>query len=453
MAKKRKELKLKITVIGTGYVGLVTGTCFSDMGNEVWCIDKENTKIEKLKNGIIPIYEKGLETLVKKNYEEGRLCFSTNLLDGLNESLFIFIAVGTPPNEDGSADLQHVLAVAREIGKSINDYKIIINKSTVPVGTADKVREEIKKELKNRGVDIEYDVVSNPEFLKEGNAIADFMSPDRVIIGTSSEKAAEYLSEVYSVFFHKNPRVIFMDEKSAEVTKYASNSMLATKISFMNDMANFCEKVGADVEKVRLGIGADSRIGYSFIYPGIGYGGSCFPKDVKAIIKTAEEFDYDMKVLKAVEDVNNSQKHVLYKKIIKYYSSKGESLKGKKIAIWGLSFKPETDDMREAPSEIIIKNLIKEGATVSVHDPKAMEEAKVKFKDIEDKIEFHLNNYDCLKNCDALALLTEWHIYRQPDFEKIMNILNKPLIFDGRNQYDPEDMEKMGIDYYSIGRR
>ena len=444
---------MKITVIGTGYVGLVTGTCFSDMGNDVWCIDKDTVKIEKLKSGIIPIYEKGLEALIKKNYEEGRLHFSTNLLDGLNESLFIFIAVGTPPNEDGSADLQHVLAAAQEIGKNINDYKIIINKSTVPVGTADKVKEEIKKELKTRNIDIEYDVVSNPEFLKEGNAIADFMSPDRVIIGTSSEKAAEYLRELYSVFFMKNPRVIFMDEKSAEVTKYASNSMLATKISFMNDMANFCEKVGADIEKVRLGIGADNRIGYSFIYPGIGYGGSCFPKDVKAIIKTAEEFGYDMRVLKAVEDVNNSQKHVLYEKIIKFYKDRKESLKGKKIAIWGLSFKPETDDMREAPSEIIIRNLIKEGAAVNVHDPKAMDEAKIKFRDIQDKIQYFVNNYDCLKDCDTLALLTEWHIYRQPDFGKIKGMLKNPVIFDGRNQYDPDEMEKLGIEYYSIGRK
>jgi len=443
---------LKITVVGTGYVGLVVGTCFSDMGNDVWCIDTNEKRIEDLKKGIIPIYEKGLEVLVVRNYNDGRLKFSTNIEDGLKDSLFVFIAVGTPPNEDGSADLQHVLKVAMDIGKLITNYKIVINKSTVPVGTAQLVNDEIKKQLDKRGVNIEFDVVSNPEFLKEGDAVKDFMRPDRVIIGTSSEKAREYLKELYSVFFKQHPRVIFMDEKSAEITKYASNAMLATKISFMNDMANFCEKAGADIEMVRLGIGADSRIGYSFIYPGIGYGGSCFPKDVKAIIKTANEHDYEMSVLKAVEKVNNKQKYRIFDKIKNYFESKGDSLEGKCIAIWGLSFKPETDDMREAASVVTINELIKHGAKVNAHDPKATEEAKRILKNNENKINFFENNYDCLINCDALALLTEWHIYRQPDFDKIKSSLKNPLIFDGRNQYDLNEMTKIGIEYHSIGR-
>lgn len=444
---------MKIAVIGTGYVGLVLGTCFSDMGNDVWCIDKNEKRIDSLKKGIIPIYEKGLENLVKKNYNQKRLHFDTNLLDGLKEALFIFIAVGTPPNEDGSADLQHVLKVAEEIGKNIDEYKIIINKSTVPVGTAEKVKGEIDRQLQKRGISIDFDVVSNPEFLKEGDAVQDFMSPDRVIIGTSSEKAANYLKELYSVFFKQHPRIIFMDEKSAEVTKYASNAMLATKISFMNEMANFCEKVDADVEMVRLGIGADSRIGYSFIYPGIGYGGSCFPKDVKAIIHTAKKHDYDMRLLNAVEEVNNTQKIKLFNKIKKYFKDRNETLMGKRIAIWGLSFKPETDDMREAPSQVIIKCLLKEGALVQVHDQKALDEAKRFFKDFNGEIKYFENNYDCLIDCDAMALLTEWHIYRQPDFEKIKSNLKYPLIFDGRNQYDPVEMKNLGIEYYCIGRK
>jgi UDPglucose 6-dehydrogenase len=443
---------MKITIVGTGYVGLVTGTCFSQMGNDVCCVDIDAKRIDNLKKGIIPIYERGLEELVIKNFKEGRLTFSTNLSDCINDSLFIFIAVGTPPNEDGSADLKHVLKVAQQIGEMINEYKIIINKSTVPVGTAEKVKNTIAEKLKERNVNIEFDVVSNPEFLKEGDAVNDFMSPDRVIVGTSSIKAQEYMKDLYSAFFKQHPRIIFMDEKSAEVTKYASNAMLATKISFMNDMANFCEKAGADIEMVRLGIGADKRIGYSFIYPGIGYGGSCFPKDVKAIIKTAKDLNYDMRVLNAVEEVNNAQKHIIFKKIKKYYEAKNTSLDGKVIAIWGLSFKPETDDMREAPSIITIRNLVSEGAFIHAHDPKAIDEAKKIFKDISDRIKYFDNNYDCLEGADAMALLTEWFIYRQPDFKKIKNKYNIPVIFDGRNQYDIEELKKIGIEYYCVGR-
>lgn len=443
---------MKITVIGTGYVGLVVGTCFSDMGNDVWCIDNNEKRINDLKKGIIPIFEKDIEVLVKKNYEEGRLKFSTDLNDGFKESLFVFIAVGTPPNEDGSADLQHVLKVAEEIGKNIENYKIIINKSTVPVGTTKRVKDEIMKQLVKRGKNIEFDVVSNPEFLKEGDAVNDFMRPDRVIIGSSSNKAINYLKELYSVFFKQHPRVIIMDEQSAEITKYASNAMLATKISFMNDMANLCEKTGADIEKVRLGIGADCRIGYSFIYPGIGYGGSCFPKDVKAIIHTANTYDYDMKVLKAVEEVNKLQKNRLFEKVLDYYSAKNESLNGKCFAIWGLAFKPETDDMREAASIITINKLIENGALIHATDPKAINEAKRIFNNYNDRIKYFENNYDCLIDCDGLLLLTEWHIYRQPDFDKIKYNLKSHLIFDGRNQYDVNEMKKLKIDYFCIGR-
>lgn len=444
---------MKITVIGSGYVGLVVGTCFADMGNDVHCIDKDENRIKKLKDGIIPIYEPGLERLVKKNYEGGRMHFTTNLKEGFDDAEFVFIAVGTPPMEDGSADLQHVLAVAKEIGQNMNNYKVIIDKSTVPVGTAEKVTETINAELKARNVDIDFDVVSNPEFLKEGDAVNDFMKPDRVIIGADSEKARKLMENLYSVFFRQHPRCIYMDVKSAEVTKYAANSMLATKISFMNEMSNFCEKVDADVEAVRMGIGADQRIGYSFIYPGVGYGGSCFPKDVKAIIKTAKENEYRMRLLEAVEEVNNDQKKVLFNKIKNYYDLQNETLKGKKIGIWGLSFKPETDDMREAPSLVIIEALINEGAIVHVHDPKAMHEAKMLLSDFEGKIKYFDNNYDALEGCDAFMLLTEWHLYRQPDFNKIKNILKSPLIFDGRNQYHQEYVKEIGFQYFSIGRK
>jgi UDPglucose 6-dehydrogenase len=444
---------MKVAIIGSGYVGLVAGTCFAEMGNEVWCIDINDERIKNLKNGIIPIYEPGLDILVVKNYQGGRLKFTTSLSEGIKEALFVFIAVGTPPNEDGSADLQHVLGVASEIGREMQDYKIVIDKSTVPVGTADKVKAAIAAELKDRGVSIGFDVVSNPEFLKEGDAVNDFMHPDRVVIGTESDEVAHKMRELYSPFFRKNPRVLFMDVKSAEVTKYASNAMLATKISFMNEMANLCDRVGADVENVRLGIGADARIGYSFIYPGIGYGGSCFPKDVKAIIHTGEQNDYSMNLLKAVEAVNKEQKEVLFHKIKRYYASKGESLKDKTFAVWGLSFKPETDDMREAPSLVILRKLVAEGATIKAHDPKAVEEAKHLLADIADSVQFVNYNYDAVTGCDALILLTEWHMYRQPDFKRIKKNLAKPVLFDGRNQYDPVELSASGFSYISIGRR
>ncbi|MCG8569109.1 MAG: UDP-glucose/GDP-mannose dehydrogenase family protein [Spirochaetes bacterium] len=444
---------MRISVIGTGYVGLVVGTCFADMGNDVYCIDTNENRINDLKNGIMPIYEPGLDSLVIKNYNGGRLHFSTDIKDGLAGAEFIFIAVGTPPMEDGSADLQHVLAVAKQIGQNINNYKVIIDKSTVPVGTADKVREEIQKELDKRSVNIDFDVVSNPEFLKEGDAVNDFMKPDRVIIGADSDKAKDMMVNLYSVFFRQHPRCICMDVRSAEVTKYAANSMLATKISFMNEMSNFCEKVGADIENVRMGIGSDQRIGYSFIYPGIGYGGSCFPKDVKAIIKTSRENDYQMRLLESVEDVNNDQKSILANKIINYFDLHDESLQGKKIGLWGLSFKPETDDMREAPSIVIIEKLIKAGALIHAHDPKAIVEAKMRLGQYEDKIRYFEKPYDALEGCDVMALLTEWHLYRQPDFKKIKNLLIRPVVFDGRNQYSSAYLRENGFEYFGIGRK
>jgi UDPglucose 6-dehydrogenase len=444
---------MRIAVVGSGYVGLVVGTCFSDMGNTVYCIDNNEDRINQLKNGNSPIYEIGLEELIKKNSEGGRLKFTSDLSEGIMDAQFIFIAVGTPPKKDGSANLDNVIKVAQEIGRNINDYKIVINKSTVPVGTAYKVKEIIKKELAERNKDIEFDVVSNPEFLKEGDAVQDFMKPERVIIGTDSEKAEKMMKELYSVFFRQRPKVIFMDILSAEVTKYAANSILATKISFMNEMSNLCEAVGADIEKVRIGIGSDRRIGYSFIYPGTGYGGSCFPKDVKAIINTAKKNNYEMNILKAVETVNENQKKIVYKKIKKYFKSLNQDLKNKNIGIWGLAFKPGTDDMREAPSEVIIKALINDGAKIHAHDPKATDEAKNTFKEIINNITFHNNNYNALKNCDAFVLLTEWHIYRQPDFDKIKKLLKRPVIFDGRNLYNPEYVQKLGFEYFGIGRK
>lgn len=443
---------MRVTVVGSGYVGLVAGACFADMGNNVYCIDKNPNRITDLEKGIIPIYEPGLEDIVINNYKEGRLKFSTNLNDGLKTAQFVFIAVGTPPNEDGSADLQHVISVAREIGQNINDYKVIVNKSTVPVGTADKVKETILEELKKRKVNIDFDVVSNPEFLKEGDAVNDFMKPDRVIIGAASDKAKNLMEELYSVFFRKSPRCIFMDVRSAEVTKYAANSMLATKISFMNEMSNLCEKVGADVEMVRVGIGADARIGYSFIYPGIGYGGSCFPKDVKAIIKTAKDYKYEMKILEAVEAVNNNQKHILSTKIMNYFDLHNETVKGKTIALWGLAFKPETDDMREAPSIEIIRDLVSAGAKIRVHDPKSMHESKKIFADILSSITFCEHNYEAVEGADVFAVLTEWHSFRQPDFERIKKLLKRPVIFDGRNMYNPAYVRSLGLEYFGIGR-
>ena len=443
---------MKICVIGSGYVGLVAGTCFAESGNNVICVDVNQEKIEGLKQGILPIYEPGLKELVLRNSGEGRLSFTTDLASAVKESLICFIAVGTPPGEDGSADLQHVLAVAREIGRNMEGFKIIVDKSTVPVGTAEKVRQATREELDLRGVTHEFDVVSNPEFLKEGAAIDDFMKPDRVVIGADNVRTAEIMKELYSPFMRKTNRLIVMDVQSAEMTKYAANAMLATRISFMNQMANLCERMGADVAAVREGIGSDSRIGYDFLFPGVGYGGSCFPKDVKALIKTAEECDYDFVLLKAVEEVNERQKEILIDKMIAHFSrdSGAEPLAGKTIAVWGLSFKPRTDDMREAPSIVIIDRLLEMGATVRAHDPEAVKEAK---KIFGDRITYSsTNQYEILTGADALAIITEWNEYRNPDFERISASLTAPVIFDGRNLYNPRRMREIGFAYHSIGR-
>jgi len=439
---------LKITVIGTGYVGLVTGTCFADMGNDVICVDKDENKIKMLKQGQIPIWEPGLEQLVKRNFKEGRLSFTTDIKEAVDESLICMIAVGTPPGEDGSADLTHVLDVAKDIASYMNEYKIIINKSTVPIGTADKVKEEIHRVLKKRGVYFKFDVVSNPEFLKEGAAIEDFMKPDRVIVGVENEKVAKIIKELYSPFSRTHEKLILMSVRSAEMTKYAANAMLATKISFINDIANLCELVGADVSEVRHGIGSDSRIGYKFIYPGIGYGGSCFPKDVKALIKIGKNVNKDLRVLQAVEAVNEDQKIILLQKVMKHF---GNDLTGKTYAVWGVSFKPQTDDMRESPSIKIIQGLIKAGAKIQAYDPVAMNEAKRVFGDDPD-IEYFEGNYEALEGANALLLLTEWHQFRYPDFSKIKKLLKEPVIFDGRNQYNPKELKDAGFSYYGIGR-
>jgi UDPglucose 6-dehydrogenase len=439
---------MKLAVVGTGYVGLVTGTCFADMGNDVWCIDIDEKKIQGLKNGVLPIYEPGLDEMVKRNYSEGRLRFTTNLKEAIGEVLFVFIAVGTPSDEDGSADLQHVLAVAREIGECLDKYIIIIDKSTVPVGTAEKVRAAVHEELKKRGkANLEFDVVSNPEFLKEGNALEDFIRPDRVIIGTDTTRAAEKMRELYSTFVRKGDRVMLMDIPSAELTKYAANAMLATRISFMNELARLCEVTGADVESVRRGIGSDSRIGNAFLYAGIGYGGSCFPKDVKALIYTLKDNGFEAKILSAVEEVNKLQRDLFIKKIV---GQMGEDLTGKVFAVWGLAFKPQTDDMREAPAVDIISGLRERGASFKAYDPISVENAR---RIIGDKnIEYVKNNYDALKGVDALLLLTEWHHFRKPDFDKMKELMNKPVIFDGRNQYEPLKMKEAGFAYFSIGR-
>lgn len=442
---------MKICVIGTGYVGLVAGTCFAESGNDVICVDVDAAKIEGLKQGVIPIYEPGLKELVLRNSEEGRLSFTTDLAAAVKESLVNFIAVGTPPGEDGSADLQHVIAVARSIGRNMESFKIIVDKSTVPVGTADKVRQAVVEELAARQVSIEFDVVSNPEFLKEGAAIDDFMKPDRVVIGTDNVRTAELMKELYAPFMRKINRLIVMDIRSAEMTKYAANAMLATKISFMNQIANLCERMGADVAAVREGIGSDSRIGYDFLFPGVGYGGSCFPKDVKALVKTAEEFAYDFVLLKAVEEVNERQKRVLPDKIEARLGEKGSAkpLAGKTIVLWGLSFKPRTDDMREAPSVVIIERLLELGAVVRAHDPEAIKEATRIFGG---RVVFSQNPYEILDGADALAIVTEWNEYRNPDFAKIRTLLKQPLIFDGRNLYQPQRMKDAGFHYFPIGR-
>ncbi len=438
---------MKVCVIGTGYVGLVAGACFAECGNEVICVDIDKEKIENLKKGIIPIYEPGLEEIVKKNVKDGRLEFTTDIADAVKKSLFIFIAVGTPSDEDGSADLKAVLGVAREIGRHINGFKIIVDKSTVPVGTADKVKAAIKEVTKE-----EFDVVSNPEFLKEGAAIDDFMKPDRIVIGADNVRTAELMKELYSPLNRTSDRVLIMDVRSAEMTKYAANAMLATRISFMNEIANLCDRVGADVDSVRRGIGTDSRIGSSFLFPGVGYGGSCFPKDVKAVVATAREYGYKFKILESVEDVNVAQKRVLAEKIISYFSQKNpdkDNFKGYKIAVWGLSFKPKTDDMREAPAITIINILLEKGFKVSVYDPEAIIQTK---KIFGDKIEYGKTDYSVLSDADALAIITEWNEFRRPDFDKIKASLKNPVIFDGRNIYDPVKMKNLGFEYFSIGR-
>jgi UDPglucose 6-dehydrogenase len=442
---------MKISVIGAGYVGLVAGTCFAESGNDVICVDVNEARIEGLKNGIIPIYEPGLKELVLRNSAEGRLTFTTDLHSAAKASLINFIAVGTPPGEDGSADLQHVIDVARVIGREMESFKIIVDKSTVPVGTADKVRSVVQDELDKRGLVIEFDVVSNPEFLKEGAAIDDFMKPDRVVIGTDNVRTAEIMKELYSPFMRKTNRLICMDIRSAEMTKYAANAMLATKISFMNQIANLCDCLGADVAAVREGIGSDSRIGYDFLFPGVGYGGSCFPKDVKALVKSAEECNYDFSLLKAVEAVNEQQKLVLPKKIMTRLAGRNfeKPLAGRTIAIWGLSFKPRTDDMREAPSVAIIYRLLELGAEVCAHDPEAISEAR---KEFGERIDYSNNQYDILNGADALAIVTEWNEYRNPDFDRIKTLLKQPLIFDGRNLYEPRRMSGTGFEYYPIGR-
>ena len=437
---------MNIAIVGTGYVGLVSGTCFAEVGVNVTCVDVDKNKIDNLLKGIMPIYEPGLDEMVVRNHREGRLHFTTDIASCLDEVDVVFSAVGTPPDEDGSADLKYVLEVARSVGRNMNKYLVLVTKSTVPVGTAKKVKAAIQEELDKRGVNIPFDVASNPEFLKEGAAIKDFMSPDRVVVGVESERAKELMTKLYRPFLLNNFRVIFTDIPSAEMIKYAANSMLATRISFMNDIANLCELVGADVNMVRKGIGSDTRIGSKFLYPGCGYGGSCFPKDVKALIKTAEQNGYNMQVLKAVEDVNDTQKLVVFNKLNKYYNG---DLKGKQIALWGLSFKPETDDMREATSLVTISKLLEAGAKVKVYDPVAMDECKHKIGDI---VEYATDMYDAVLNADALLLVTEWKQFRLPSWGVILKSMKKPVLIDGRNIYETEEMEKLGIEYFCIGK-
>ena len=432
---------MKITVIGTGYVGLVAGACLADMGNNIICVDNNEDKLKKLENGIIPIYEPGLEELVKSNVSENRLRFTSNIDNAVKESEVCFIAVGTPQGEDGSADLQYVLGVAKEIAKAMNGYKVIVDKSTVPVGTAKQVTELIKQYTK-----YDFDVVSNPEFLKQGNAVDDFLSPDRVVIGSNSEKATAIMQEIYAPFFRTGNRVIVMDVESAEMTKYASNSFLATKISFMNEIAQLCEKVGANAEMVRVGMSTDSRIGNKFLFPGLGYGGSCFPKDVKALIKTGVDNSVDMNIIKSADETNKLQRKLFIDKIVSRF---GENLSDKTFAVWGLAFKPKTDDMREAPAITIINELLNRGAKIQAYDPKAMESAKYHF---QNRIIYSKTSYEALKNADALLLLTEWNEFRRPDMDKIKELLKTPVIFDGRNQYNVERITQRGFEYICIGK-
>ena len=438
---------MNIAIVGTGYVGLVSGTCFAEMGVNVTCVDVNEEKIRSLQDGNVPIYEPGLDEMVSRNVKEGRLHFTTDLKECLDKVSVVFSAVGTPPDEDGSADLQYVLAVARTFGQNIKKYTVLVTKSTVPVGTAKKVKAAIQEELDKRGEQIPFDVASNPEFLKEGAAIKDFMSPDRVVVGVESEKAKELMSKLYRPFLLNNFRVIFTDIPSAEMIKYAANSMLATRISFMNDIANLCEIVGADVNMVRKGIGSDSRIGTKFLYPGCGYGGSCFPKDVKALIKTAEKEGYDMKVLKAVEEVNEYQKSVVFNKLSKHF---GGNLKGKTIAIWGLAFKPETDDMRESTALVIIKLLNEAGCRVKVYDPVAMDECR---RRIGDSVYYCNDKYEAVLDADALLLLTEWKQFRLPTWSVVLKAMNQPVVIDGRNIYDSNELAENGFTYYCIGKQ
>lgn len=431
----------KIAVIGTGYVGLVTGTCFAETGNQVICVDNNATKVEKMRNGEIPIYEPHLDVLFERNIKANRLVFTTDLLEGIKDAEIIFLALPTPPGEDGSADLSYILGVADELGKIITDYKVIVDKSTVPVGTAEKVYAALAK-----NATVDFDVVSNPEFLREGFAVDDFMKPDRVVIGTSSERAKKIMEQLYKPFVRQGNPVIFMDEKSAELTKYAANSFLATKITFMNEIANFCELVGADVDKVRIGIGSDDRIGKRFLFPGIGYGGSCFPKDVQALVKSGNEHNFSFEILKSVMAVNEEQKTVIIPKIKNFFRG---DLSGKKIALWGLAFKPDTDDIREAPALYIIDELVLAGATVTAFDPEAMPNVQGV---IGDKISYANNEYEALENADALVVCTEWGIFRNPDFDKIASLLNDKVIFDGRNLFDLNEMNERGFYYSSIGR-
>lgn len=437
---------MKIAVIGTGYVGLVSGTCFSELGVRVSCLDIDQKKIDNLNKGILPIWEPRLKDMVDDNMHKGLLSFTSNYAEALKEAEAAFICVGTPPDEDGSADLQYVLAVAREIGRNISDYIVVVTKSTVPIGTSEKVRKAVADEIAARKVDIKFDVASNPEFLKEGSAVADFMKPDRVVVGVDSEEAKELMTRLYRPMLLNNFRVIFTDIPSAEMIKYAANSMLATRISFMNDLANLCELVGADINMVRKGIGSDTRIGSKFLYPGCGYGGSCFPKDVKALIKSASDYDYSLEILKSVENVNNRQKEILFNKVYKYFDG---NLKGKKIAMWGLAFKPNTDDMREAPSLILAEKFTSMGAKIFAYDPVAMDEAK---RRLGDKITLCKSPYEATENADALLLVTEWSEFRVLDY-KLLEKMKQKLIFDGRNIYDPAEVRKYGFQYFGIGRK
>ncbi len=441
---------MRIAVIGTGYVGLVTGACFSEMGNKIWCVDVDEKKIENLNQGIIPIFEPGLADMVARNQKQGHLRFTTELEEALAQCEICFIAVGTPMGEDGSADLQYVTAVAKDIGRYMARHMYVVDKSTVPVGTAEAVREAIQGELDRRGSDLTFDVISNPEFLKEGSAVSDCLKPDRIVIGADNEDAADLMKELYKPYVMNTENFIVMDVASAEMTKYAANCMLATKISFMNEISNICERVGADVNKVRMGIGSDKRIGYSFIYPGCGYGGSCFPKDVKALIRTAGQYGYHTRLLQAVEDVNHAQKRVLVEKITGRF---GEDLSGKCFAIWGLAFKPDTDDMREAAALTIISGLTAAGAAVQVYDPKAMPDAKAFYLKGNDRVTYCDTKYEALKGADALVLVTEWKEFRSPDFYEIKAQLREPVIFDGRNQYSPKRIARYGLEYYQIGAR